>query len=96
MTRTQIHSVSGIGPLVLSGVALALLTIVLGTGWERNLNDEGTAAHLFQICVALQIPLIAVFALTSTSGEKAATARMLALQCAALVFCLAMVFVSGL
>ncbi len=96
MTRTQIHTVSGVAPLVFSGIALALVFVVLGTGWERNATDEGAAAHVFQLCVALQIPLIAAFALTSPSGDKAATMRMLGFQCGALALCIATVAISGL
>jgi len=96
MTKAQINRVSAVAPLVLSGLALALLTTVLTTGWERNLKDEGTAAHLFQLCLTLQIPLIALFALTARWAEKLATIRMLAVQSAALGLCLTVVLINRL
>jgi len=52
-------------PLLMSLAALAILAahlLIFGTAHEA---DEGTSAHLFQLLMVGQIPLVAYFALTS-------------------------------
>jgi len=48
-------------------MSLSALTIVVSavllSGPVRE-PDEGTAAHLFQLCMVAQVPLIAYFAIT--------------------------------
>lgn len=49
----------------MSVAALGLVAVVLTTQWERNLADEGAAAHLFQLLIVAELPLIIIFLLTS-------------------------------
>ena len=52
---------SALLPLALSVAALALVLGHVASGGVRE-ADEGTAAHLWQLFMALQLPLIALFA----------------------------------
>jgi len=89
MTRTRMNHWAGIAPFVLSGLALVLVLTVVATGWERHLPDEGTAAHLFQLMIAAQIPIIALFLWTSERTRLRSTTGKLVCQLAAIGFALA-------
>jgi len=54
--------------------------------------DEGTAAHLFQLLMPAQVPIIAVFAATQWPRDPAWTAKVVALQLAAAAALVATVF----
>ena len=82
MTRAQINKWAGILPLSFSALALALVLFVIATGWERNLPDEGAAAHSFQLLIAGQLSLIALFLGTANRSRPAPILRRLALQAA--------------
>jgi hypothetical protein len=80
-------------------MSLAALAIVLGHiamyGVARE-ADEGTAAHLFQILIAAQVPLIAVFALTRLKHGAKQALVVLALQASAILAAIAPVWFLGL
>lgn len=76
MTRAQINWWAGRLPVAMSFAALGLVALVLTTGWERNLADEGAAAHLFQLLIMGELPLIVLFLLTS---ERIATRHAITL-----------------
>ena len=70
-------------PLAMSLAALGLVlghTAMFGSAREA---DEGTAAHLWQLLMAGQIPIIAFFAITSLPRAPKQTLLVLALQLAA-------------
>jgi hypothetical protein len=96
MTRAHFHRIGAIAPFVLSLLALALVVVVLTTGWERQLADEGAAAHLFQLLVAAQLPLIGLYLATTARGTGRAALRTVAGQCAALCLPLGLVAAAGL
>jgi hypothetical protein len=55
---------SALLPIVMSIAAIGVLGLALTTGFGRSPDgDEGTAAHLWQLLIAGQIPVIAYFAL---------------------------------
>jgi hypothetical protein len=54
--------------------------------------DEGTAAHLWQLLMVGQVPLVAYFALKWLPKSPAEALRVLALQVAAALAALAAVF----
>jgi hypothetical protein len=67
-------------PIAMSGVALAVvITYVLLFGTARQ-EDEGTAAHLWQILMAGQLPVVAFFALRWLPAEPKRALPILALQ----------------
>jgi hypothetical protein len=53
---------SALLPLAMSVAALALVLGHVASGGVRE-PDEGTAAHIWQLLMAAQLPLVAVFAL---------------------------------
>lgn len=69
-------------PLVMSASALALvLGYLLITGIPQvPEEDEGTAAHLFQLLMGGQIPIIAYFAFRWLPKKPKETIQILALQ----------------
>jgi hypothetical protein len=55
---------SAIVPIAMSLAALALFLLVLATGFGVSHDgDEGTAAHLWQLLMAGQLPVIGYFVL---------------------------------
>jgi hypothetical protein len=76
-------------------MSLAALALVLGqialSGTGRQ-PDEGTAAHLWQLMMAGQLPIVAFFAVTSVPRAPRRTLPVLALQLAAMIAAAAPVF----
>ena len=75
-------------------VAGALHVIAAG-GFFRD-PDEGTAAHLFQILVPAQVPVIAAFAAAQWDRDRRWTTRVLAVQLTLVAALVATVFLLGL
>ncbi|HMM65662.1 MAG TPA: hypothetical protein PKC03_01865 [Dokdonella sp.] len=72
-------------PVLMSLAALALVVghaLVYGIVHE---TDEGSTAHLFQILMAAQLPLIGWFALRSMRRHRSGTLCVLAIQLLAAV-----------
>lgn len=70
-------------PIAMSTAALALLVgYILMFGTARQ-QDEGTAAHLWQLLMAGQVPVIGFFALRWIPAEPKKALPVLALQIAA-------------
>lgn len=64
-------------------MAFAVTTIaILGDGNVRQ-ADEGTAAHLFQLCMAVSFIMSGVFVVRWFARSKWQTLRILAIQIAA-------------
>ena len=71
---------SAIIPLILSFAALSLVlghAAIFGIVHE---SDEGTAAHIFQILMVAQIPIVALFAIKWLPRAPRKTLKVLALQ----------------
>jgi len=72
-------------PIAMSLTALALVLIHAARYGIIHEADEGTTAHLFQILMAAQVPLVAFFALKWLPEVPGQALRVIALQiCAAL------------
>jgi hypothetical protein len=70
-------------PVVMSAAALALLVgYILMFGTARQ-EDEGTAAHLWQLLMAGQVPIIGFFVLRWLPAEPRKALPVLALQISA-------------
>lgn len=65
-------------PLAMSITALALVLGHVASGGVRE-ADEGTAAHLWQLLMALQVPLVALFAIVWLPRAPREAALVLAL-----------------
>lgn len=87
------------GGYVPVGMSIAALFLVLGHiamfGTARE-EDEGTTAHLWQLLMALQVPVVLLFAIKWLPLERRAALHVLALQACAGVAALALVYVLGL
>jgi hypothetical protein len=86
---------SGWIPVVMSGAALATVLIHIARFGTAPEADEGTAAHLWQILMAGQLPIIALFAIKGLPKNPKAALRVLALQAGAGLAAMAPVFYFG-
>lgn len=83
-------------PMVMSVIALSLvLGYVARFGVVRE-PDEGAVAHLWQLLMAFQVPVIAFFAIKWVPKAPRQTLPVLALQAGAALASLSLVFFLGL
>ena len=61
-SRTLLRKPSALLPVLMSFSALAVVAIFISIYGDVQQQDEGTAAHLFQLLIALQIPNSLFFA----------------------------------
>jgi hypothetical protein len=83
---------TGFLPIAISVAFLVPLSIELLNGTLVRQPDEGTAAHLFQIFIPLQLVVIAWFAVTWLPKRAHCAAPVLGLQGFALLSVLAIVY----
>ena len=96
MNLTTLKQPSALIPLAMSLVALAVVIGHIATvGFARE-ADEGTAAHLWQLLMAGQLPIIAFFAITWLPRNPRQALPVLALQVAVGLAAAAPVFLLGL
>lgn len=79
-------------PLLMSAVVLAFIIGGVTAHGTLRQPDEGTGAHLFQILMPAQLPIILFFALAWLPRDRPHALQVLALQCAAFVSIFALVF----
>ena len=90
--RTMIKRPSAFLPVALSLTALAIVVVyVIMFGTARQ-ADEGTAAHLWQLLMAAQIPIVAFFAIRWLPQNPRSALPVLALQAVAALAALAPVY----
>ena len=90
---TMIRKPSAFLPVVMSCAVLAMLFITFARFGIVHEADEGTAAHLFQILMAGQLPIIAFFALKWLPQFPRQALEVLALQAGAALAACAPVFI---
>ena len=76
-------------------MSLAALVLVLGHAAKYGIvheADEGAAAHLFQILMVAQVPIVAFFAVKWLPRAPGETLRVLALQAVAALAAFAAVY----
>ena len=79
-------------PVAMSFTALAIVLVhIIMSGAAREV-DEGTAAHLWQLLMAAQIPVIAFFAIRWLPQSPRAARPVVALQAVAALAGLAPVY----
>ena len=83
---------SGFLPLVMSFVALAVVLLHVALFGTAREGDEGTAAHLWQLSMAAQVPVAAFFALRWLPQAPPSGSAVVALQVAAALVALAPVY----
>lgn len=92
MNFSLIKKPSAFIPLVMSLIALAILIAhIILFGTERQ-ADEGTAAHLWQLLMAGQLPIIAFFAIKWLPQNPKRALLVLVLQFIAAMASIAPVF----
>jgi hypothetical protein len=83
-------------PLAMSMAGLGVVLVHIAIAGTAPEPDEGTAAHLWQLLMAGQIPIIAIFALSWLPRAPRQAMLVLALQLAAGLAAAAPVFLLGL
>ena len=92
---TMLRRPSAFLPVAMSLAALAtVLVYVVRFGVARQ-PDEGTAAHIWQLLMAAQVPIVAFFAVRWLPRAPKPALRVLALQFVAVLAALAPVFLLG-
>jgi peptidoglycan/LPS O-acetylase OafA/YrhL len=79
-------------PVAMSLTALAVIFIYIALHGTSPQADEGTAAHLWQLLMGLQIPLIAYFAIRWLPQSPKHALAVLVLQILAAIAALAPVY----
>lgn len=97
--RSMLKQPSAFLPLAMSLIALAMLLgdlAIYGVAHEVAQTDEGTVAHLWQILMAGQLPIIAFFAIRWLPRAPKQSWPVLALQACAVLASMAPVYFLGL
>jgi hypothetical protein len=79
-------------PVAMSSAALAIVLFHLIMSGTARQTDEGTAAHLWQLLMAAQIPIIAFFAIRWLPQSPRFALPVLALQAVAALAALTPVY----
>ncbi len=92
MNITTMKKPSAWVPLVMSFAALATVLVHIAMFGTAREADEGTAAHIWQILMAAQVPIVAFFAIKWLPRTPRLALLVLALQAAAALAALAPVY----
>lgn len=87
---------SGFVPVVMSVTALAVVLGSIATGGAVRQADEGISAHIFQLLIAAELPLLVVFLVKWLRKDARAALTILAVQTAAICIALFPVWYFGL
>jgi hypothetical protein len=87
---------SAVVPVAMSVCALSVVLLAIAKGSAKPQPDEGTAAHIWQILIAGQLPFLGWFALHWLTRDFKAALPVLALQLLAFVVALFPVWYLGL
>ena len=85
MTQTGTQQINRVTGKALIVPSLAALLTVLSGYTQPPTQDEGTAAHIFQLSIVAAAAMILVFLATADWGHPLRSARPLVFPCAALV-----------
>jgi hypothetical protein len=83
-------------PLLMSTAALAIVLLHIARFGVVREADEGTSAHLWQLLILLQMPIIAVFVARWIGRARSETLAILALQIGAVLVAVTPVLLLGL
>jgi hypothetical protein len=79
-------------PVAMSGVALATVLMFIALHGTAPQADEGAAAHLWQLLMAAQVPIVLFFAIRWLPQSPRKAVPVLALQLVAALAAMAPVF----
>jgi peptidoglycan/LPS O-acetylase OafA/YrhL len=91
-TLTILKQPSAFLPITMSAVALAIVLIFLAVHGPAPQADEGTAAHLWQLLMGLQVPIVLFFAAIWLPRAPRQALPILGLQAVAALAAMAPVF----
>ena len=91
-SRDPIRSPSALVPIAMSLAALGLVLAHAAIYGVRRETDEGTAAHVFQLLMAGQLPIVAWFAIRHFAARPRCTLLVLLLQAIVALAAIAAVF----
>ena len=91
--KTLMKSPSAFLPVAMSFAALATVLVYIATNGIAPQADEGSAAHIWQILMSAQIPIIAFFAVKWLPRTPRQALLVLALQFCAALAALAPVYI---
>ncbi|HEY0756734.1 MAG TPA: hypothetical protein VGD98_22465 [Ktedonobacteraceae bacterium] len=89
---TTIRHPSAFLPIALSLLALTLVLVHIALFGTGRAADEGTTAHLWQLLMAIQVPIIVFFAIRHLTSNTKQALLVLALQIVAALAACAPVF----
>jgi hypothetical protein len=92
MSYSVVKQPSALVPLAMSGAALAAVLGHIAVAGVARQTDEGTAAHLWQLLMAGQLPVVAYFAVKWLPRRPGPALLVLALQAGAGIAAAAPVF----
>ena len=92
MNWSTVKLPSAVVPLAMSCAALAIVLGHIATSGVARQADEGAAAHLWQLLMAGQLPVVAFFAIKWLPRSPRPALLVLALQAGAALAALAPVF----
>ena len=78
--RRQLHRPSAYLPLIMSLIAIAMVLIHAAMYGIVHETDEGTPAHIFQLLMVVQVPIIGFFALRWFQEAPASAMQILIFQ----------------
>ncbi|MEO8575739.1 MAG: hypothetical protein ABI556_03525 [Gemmatimonadales bacterium] len=90
--RSMKREPSAVLPIIMSLVAFGIVLVHYAVKGMDHDPDEGTPAHLFQLLMVIQAPIIVYFAAKWLPLDTTRALRVLALQGAAIVAAFAGVF----
>ena len=92
----KIHNFSRVAPIIMSLLSLALVIEgVVQFGLHHREVDEGWQAHLFQLLMVLQVPIVLLFAATANWKQPNRALLVLGLQAAACGAALGALYMAG-
>lgn len=94
--RNMLRQPSAFVPICMSLLALATVIVHVAAYGAAREADEGTAAHIWQMLMALQLPIIAFFAIKWLPRDPGPAFVVLALQGVAVLAALAPVYLLNL
>lgn len=95
-TSSPLRRPSAFLPVAMSGAALLTVLVHISVFGTAREPDEGTAAHIWQLLMVGQLPIIAWFAIRWMPRTPKYAWKILVLQFAAALVALAPVFLLGL
>jgi len=79
-------------PIAMSGAAVLIVLVHFALVGAAPQADEGAEAHLWQLLIAGQVPIVALCALLGLARDRRSALRVLGLQAAAALVALAPVY----